>query len=647
MTTIWKYLGVALTLIGSTCAFAGEGGIDLMTVNIDSLISKAPSIDTLSTYPYILLLDKYDILVNRDYTSTATAHSLTLLTNSEGINGAGTTTIRYRDGYDSVVIDVARSVGPDGTVYIVPADQIIDNIAPSDLMDNDLYTDQRQMRINFQGLRVGSIVECKYTIKRYREYFPGFSGNFWFNYRAPSRLALVSVRYPEPLPLFSKLYRTNIEPTVSLQNGFVTKTWRMENIRELPQEPGQLPLSDLNMRVELSSFTEWDQYAKVFYDSLWAPDLMTPLGECEQAILTSLDLGPLSATDRLKRIYYWLQDNMRYLGFEMGVNNLQPHASSIICRKLYGDCKDLTNLLVKLLRQEGIKAWPAALNTRMVFNDDSFAAYATLNHVIVFASDVDGKDYWLDPTLDHASLGSLPPSVQNGMALVLGKDKDVVRHIPPIPSSIDRKKITRRAVIDTLGRGKVENVAEFSGIYSVGLKSYLAQLNQEQLTNMFRSSVPPSSHDLQFEVRGLGDCDSDLTIVMSFADDNIAQVAGNLMIIKASGNDIDFDNSGGIEKRTTDVFLGFTPSIQVESELTYPPQYRVQFLPKDVNLESDFFSFTRRVEANDSGKVRVVKTAVVKAPVVPLAMYEKYRSALQEMFVAQQEGTILERVAKQ
>jgi transglutaminase-like putative cysteine protease len=638
---------LSLILMGLVLASMCESvAVDLAPVKVDSLISHAPSPDTLSSFPYVQLLDQYSIALNSDYTYTSTVHSLALITNSEGIDESGTTTIGYRKGYDSVVVDVARSVAPDGTVHLVPSDQILDNIAPSELMDNDLYTDQRQVRINFQGLRVGSIVECEYTIKRYREYFPGFSTNFWFNTSAPSRLALVSVRYPESLPLFSKLYRTSIEPSVSVQNGFVTRTWRMENIREFPQEPGQLPWSDLTMRVELSSLDDWQQYAKVFYDSLWALDLATPLGECEQEILTSLGLGNLGATDKMKRIYYWLQDNTRYLGFEMGVNNLQPHESSVICRKLYGDCKDLTNLLVKLLRYEGIKAWPAVLNTRMIFNDESFPAFSSLNHVIVFVADVDGREYWLDPTLDHAPLGFLSPSVHNHMAVILGSDRDLVRHIPLTPSGIDRKKVIRRATIDTLGRGRVEGSSEFSGVYGVGLKSYLAQLNQDQLANLFRSNVAPSGHDLQFEVRGLGDCDSAIMINLSFADNNIAQVAGNLLILKANGDDIDFDNSKGIEKRTTDVYIGFTPSFHVESELTYPRQYRVQFLPKDVNMESDFFTFTRRVEANDSGTVRVIKTAVIKAPFIPLAMYEKYRSALQEMYEAQQEGIILERVAK-
>src|SRR5690606_37487612 len=41
--------------------------------------------------------------------------------------------------------------------------------------------------------------------------------------------------------------------------------------------------------------------------------------------------------DIVKKIYYWVQDNIRYIAFEEGMRGLIPHTGSYVCEKRYGD----------------------------------------------------------------------------------------------------------------------------------------------------------------------------------------------------------------------------------------------------------------------------------------------------------------------
>src|SRR5690606_35041906 len=43
--------------------------------------------------------------------------------------------------------------------------------------------------------------------------------------------------------------------------------------------------------------------------------------------------------EKIKNIYYWVQDNIRYIAFEDGIAGFKPDASQNVYQKRYGDCR--------------------------------------------------------------------------------------------------------------------------------------------------------------------------------------------------------------------------------------------------------------------------------------------------------------------
>jgi transglutaminase-like putative cysteine protease len=96
---------------------------------------------------------------------------------------------------------------------------------------------------------------------------------------------------------------------------------------------------------------------------------------------------------------HWVQDEVRYFARLFGEGTHRPATPDDVVQRRYGDCKDKSRLLSELLTALGIEARPVLVSMatqRGVL--DRLPSGGAFDHVIVRAR-VDGRDYWLDPTV--------------------------------------------------------------------------------------------------------------------------------------------------------------------------------------------------------------------------------------------------------
>jgi hypothetical protein len=104
---------------------------------------------------------------------------------------------------------------------------------------------------------------------------------------------------------------------------------------------------------------------------------------------------------RITAAIRFVQDEIRYLGIEMGPNSHQPHQPWETLQSRWGDCKDKTLLLVALLRELGLEANPALVNTRLQQRlADKLPSPFLFDHVIAQVVD-QGRAYWVDGTISE------------------------------------------------------------------------------------------------------------------------------------------------------------------------------------------------------------------------------------------------------
>lgn len=80
--------------------------------------------------------------------------------------------------------------------------------------------------------------------------------------------------------------------------------------------------------------------------------------------LDSMISESMNDREKIQRLYSFLQNHTRYVAIELGLSNWQPQSAQSVFDNHYGDCKDLTTLMVAMLREVGVKAYPASILTR-------------------------------------------------------------------------------------------------------------------------------------------------------------------------------------------------------------------------------------------------------------------------------------------
>jgi hypothetical protein len=126
----------------------------------------------------------------------------------------------------------------------------------------------------------------------------------------------------------------------------------------------------------------------------------------------------------------YVQDEIRYLGLEIGVNNYKPHEPEVTFGNGYGDCKDKALLLVSILRNADIPAYIALLSTsKKSAMYDAAASPDAFNHAIVA---VEGNDslQFIDATMSMQK-GSLKDNYvpAYGYALVVRENENALTYI--------------------------------------------------------------------------------------------------------------------------------------------------------------------------------------------------------------------------
>jgi hypothetical protein len=144
-----------------------------------------------------------------------------------------------------------------------------------------------------------------------------------------------------------------------------------------------------------------------------------------------------SPADRVVAALRLVQDEVRYLGIEMGPYSHQPNTPSKVFERRFGDCKDKAILLTTILKELGIDAAPALVETEFGKELDQRqpSPYA-FDHAIVTVR-LDGKTYWLDGTRSFQR-GKLREfyNPNFGKALVLREETTNLEDIPiSVPTS--------------------------------------------------------------------------------------------------------------------------------------------------------------------------------------------------------------------
>ncbi len=138
--------------------------------------------------------------------------------------------------------------------------------------------------------------------------------------------------------------------------------------------------------------------------------------------LSKITQGKTTDIDKIKAIYYWVQDNIRYIAYEDGYSGYIPAPAQDVLSKKYGDCKGMANLLTEFLKMAGYDARFSWIGTRQIPYSQSLPALCVNNHAITTLY-FGGKTYFLDGTEKYVPFSENAFRIQGKEVMISNKDK--------------------------------------------------------------------------------------------------------------------------------------------------------------------------------------------------------------------------------
>lgn len=238
---------------------------------------------------------------------------------------------------------------------------------------------------------------------------------------APALKTSVEIRVPEKKSFRVDLKNLAAEPQVSSENGRRIYRWKLDALPAMEPLPGDPPLLKWMPYVGISSLSSWDQFAE------WYRRLAKGADEIDDSVkkmASQLADGADSRLDKIKRDFEFVSA-LRYVAIETGVQGFRPRTPAQVLSNHYGDCKDKANLLVALLRAQGIEANFVLVN-RGLDTDVNFPRWQ-FNHAIAYvpkaAAEGQPEDLWLDSTDSVTPFGCVAPGDSGRPGFVFGEKK--------------------------------------------------------------------------------------------------------------------------------------------------------------------------------------------------------------------------------
>ncbi|MFT4091977.1 MAG: DUF3857 domain-containing protein [Asticcacaulis sp.] len=319
------------------------------------------------------------------------------------------------------------------------------------------------------------------------------------------------VRILSPVPLNWKPFPAgSVEPVIETgSDGYVEWLWR--DVDVVPWVPeNQMPEWFRAWRgFFVTSVQSWTQVADCYrpgYSQEALPDGLRQIAD--DIINTTPD-----PADRIIEALRYVQTHIRYFSVQMGAGGHVPRPLEVIFDDRMGDCKDVSKMLVAMLRHMDIDACPALVHTEFgPVLDQMPPGTNGFNHCIVRVRH-QGRTLWLDATrypqggdIEHVEQAEFA----FGLPLVEGGDLEVIEPKPTrltyeVSEDITLKRRSKKnprpstVTISTTLRGRRADATRYS-LQSDGLETF-SQTYTDYYRRLYGEGVSSVPLDLVDDLR--------------------------------------------------------------------------------------------------------------------------------------------------
>ena len=374
----------------------------------------------------------------------------------------------------------------------------------------------------------------------------------------------------------------------------------------------------------------WDDFAKwMYYDLI---KVTHDLSESTINEIQELVKNENSKIDKVKKIYQYVQDKVRYISVQVGIGGWKPFNASEVDKSSYGDCKALTNYTMSLLKAVNIKSNYSLVyagNSQRNIEEDFTSIQG--NHVILNIPQDTKEDIWLECTSQKLPFGFIGDFTDNRDVLVISPEGGSIKRTKKYTTEENIQIINGYYRVLEDGSINVNASLSSKGI-QYNDKYWLETETERDLDQHYKNRwnyINNMSIDAMSIVN-----DRDRIVfneTLSFKAENYSKVVENRMLltVNALNRNTHIPDRYRLRKLPLLIKRGFKDVDEVE--ITLPKNYRVEYLPPKKVIENKFGSYSSEVVDKNETTLIYKREFVLNDGEFPKEAYSDFRNFHKEV----------------
>lgn len=359
----------------------------------------------------------------------------------------------------------------------------------------------------------------------------------------------------------------------------------------------------------------------------------------------SICAGLTSSRQKAEAIYTWVQNHIKYVAFENGLEGFVPQQASEVCAKRYGDCKAMASLLTAMLNASGIDAYFTWLGTRTIpYTYNEVPLPLTDNHMISVVR-IDGEWIFLDATDPNCIFGLPTRGIQDKQALVsINEHKYELVKVPVVPASANI--ITDSAFLTYTNKVlKGSCSVTYSGYFGNDFYNNLLYNKGDDERVYVRRRMAKGSNKFIMQDYSLHYTDRarrQVNVRSNFEIPEYVKSIDDEIYLNLNLEKLFNTNILDSNKRKVAVENDFLHTIHQVHDLKIPDGYKLDYLPADFSIANELVEFSIRYK-EQNGHVSATQHYVLKTLYIQPAEFPKWNDVIRKVSAAYKEEVVFKK----
>ncbi len=512
------------------------------------------------------------------------------------------------------------------------------------------YADNRVAVAYYSSLRKNSITETKYSIWHRDLHMLSAFDFYDYNHNLPIDKATFEITAPNYVNLNFILKGENtgiIQQTKEEKNGKMIYRFTATNI--LPSKsignvpsllyaiPHVIPYIKSYRLVGAKKDSNWLRNTDDLYKYLYG--YVRNMNMKEDSLITKtvkeITKNDATARDKAAHIYKWVQDNLHYIAFEKGLEGWKPREASLVYKRKYGDCKDMTSILVAMYRKAGLDAYFTWIGTDILPYTNEETPIPFVNNHMICALKLGNEWVFPDATSSINPFGVNREDIQ-GKEAMIAIDENTYKIVTIPVVAADKNTITDVTTL-TMNEGKITG---FTKVSYAGYPAWeMAQLNKyvrkdDEKEKAIKARIGRGSAKFmlaKYDLETLETGNKDATLKATFAVDDYVQQVGKKSYVNMNVLHTMEDMWIDADKRNVAYYTDYKQKKKEVVELEIPKGYKVAYLPASAKGGVDgLWNYTITYKA-DANKITLTKVYEFNTLAVTPAQFAANNKMVEEL----------------